>query len=131
MRPTAKETAASVIPIVSKVVNDPKYMAKSRPLSVYYDISGKEHQSLAQDECFARIIHAASGPKYQIVVNRSNEVYLKDDDFYINSSQRFAKMNGFSDPYWFVAVTKDTLIDYVNYLKTGSLLSLRKAQSGV
>lgn len=109
---------------------DKKHMTSARPLSQYFDINGIEHTSLDEDDTYARVIQSISGPKYQIVTNQNNDVFIKDDAFYLTSSERLGKLY-VKDPYRFVTVEKAIFSEYVQYLKTGSLLALRKAQNGV
>lgn len=131
MKLSPKDLQAATTQINSSAISlDQKYMTAARPLSQYFDINGVEHTSLDAEDTYARVVQSINGPKYQIVTNQNNEVFVKDDAFYLTASERLAKLY-VKEPYKFVTVEKSILLDYVNYLKTGSLLALRKAQNGV
>lgn len=96
----------------------------------FYDNKGLIQKSYHKDKTLAKITVFATKIQYEVKCDRDNNLINPDDKAMKNAAIRLGRIDGL-DPYRFVKTSKETLESYLQFLKTGKQLYLKKAQGSL
>ena len=94
---------------------------------VIYDKAGNEVDALPKDQIMASRHQEGKNFKYYVRTNRDKELYNPYDKLWIENSYRIARRDAL-EPFKMYQTNKDCFDSYLDFLKTGKDVYLRKAQ---